>query len=161
MSSAIVNKIQPINYQEQQETLAEVGAKAAMRCGLALGSKTVSWWCHYMGGKSNVGSTAKNRALKFVCWSHIFRFLKCEQAFVSAWLLCFLYYLHLLYKSRKHWVNTDWITFPKLQVVGVGFPLCSTNSFHYCIATTWHTVDCNMGELFNNLLHNQWSMHEQ
>lgn len=41
------------------------------------------------GGKSNVVSTAKNRALKFVCWSHIFRFLKCEQAFVSAWLLCF------------------------------------------------------------------------
>lgn len=39
MSSAIVNEIQPTNYQELQETLAEVGAKAALRCGLALGSK--------------------------------------------------------------------------------------------------------------------------
>lgn len=41
MSSAIVNEIQPINYQEQQETLAEAGAKAAARCGLALGSRTI------------------------------------------------------------------------------------------------------------------------
>lgn len=40
-SSAIVNEIQPIDYQEQQERLAEAGAKAAARCGLALGSGTV------------------------------------------------------------------------------------------------------------------------
>lgn len=43
MSSAIVNEIQPINYQERQETLAEVGAKAAVRRGSALGSITSSW----------------------------------------------------------------------------------------------------------------------
>lgn len=41
MSSANVNKAHPISYQEQ-ETLDEAGAKAAMRCSLALGS-TVLW----------------------------------------------------------------------------------------------------------------------
>lgn len=66
-------KIQPINCKEQQ-TLAEVSAKAAVRCGLALGSIITSWWCPYMGGKSNVDSTEeeKNRAYKFLCRSHIF-----------------------------------------------------------------------------------------
>lgn len=29
MSSAIVDEMQPINYQEQQKTLAEVGAKSS------------------------------------------------------------------------------------------------------------------------------------
>lgn len=41
MSSANVNQVHPIGYQEQ-ETLEKAGAKAAMRCGLALGS-TVLW----------------------------------------------------------------------------------------------------------------------
>lgn len=78
MSRAIVDKIQPINHQERQETSAEVGAKAA----------GVVWpWAQKQFNddvKSDVDSTAKNRDLKFVCRSCIFHFLRCEQAFVSA-----------------------------------------------------------------------------
>ncbi len=137
MSSAIVNEFKPIKYQEQQETLAEVGAKAAVRCGLALGS--ITRWCRYM---SNVDSTAKNRVFQSVGATN----------FTSTWLwtgpcfcmtplflllLLFFNYLHLLYKSGKHWANTHWIKFPKQQVVRVGFPLYS-NLFHYCITVTWH-----------------------
>lgn len=37
-------------------------------------------------------------------------------------LFFFFHYLHLLYKSGKHWANTHWIKFQKQQVVSVGFP---------------------------------------
>lgn len=80
----------------------------------------------------------KNRALRCVCWSHIFHIHTCVNRPLFLHDSCFflLYYLHLLYKSRKHFANTHWIKSPKLQVVGVGFPLYRTNSFHYCITVT-------------------------
>lgn len=103
MSSAIVNKIQPTNYQELQETLAEVGAKAALRCGLALGSKrfngeglmVVTWESSPMliqqlkielynlfGGATSLTFSSVNRPL----FSHD---------------SIFFYYLHLLYKMLQ------------------------------------------------------------
>lgn len=108
---------------------------------------TFSWWRCY---KSNVESTAKNRALKFVSWSHIFHihmsvnrplFLHDSHVGVFFFFFLFFNYLHLLYKSGKHWANTHWIKFPKQQVVSVGFPLCRTDLFHYCVTVTWHTSD--------------------
>lgn len=104
-----------------------------MRCGLALGSITISWWCYY---KSNVDSTAKNRAFKLCSY---FTFTWVWTGLCFCMCCFFFYYLHLLYKSGKHWANTHWIKFPKQQVVGVGFPLYSTNLFHYCFTVTWHT----------------------
>ncbi len=103
--------------------------------GPGLDDMVMSRWCHY---KSNVDSTAKNRASEFVGATYF--------TFTRVWTGLFLHdssvvsfnYLHLLYKSGKHWANTHWIKFPKQQVVGVGFPLYS-NLFHYCIAVTWHT----------------------
>lgn len=77
--------------------------KSSIEVWFGPGFQKVQWWrfngCH-MGIQSNVDSTAKNRALSFVWWSHIFDVLKCEQAFVFTWLH-FFYYLHLLYKRLQ------------------------------------------------------------
>lgn len=147
-------KIQPINYQEHQETLAEVGAKAAVRCGFGPGlDNNNNNNNNNFHGDVNIWEASlmliwqqKNRAFKFVRATYF--------TFTWVWTgLCFcmtpvwfffssssssIIYIYCT-KVAKHWADTRWIKFSKLQVVSVGFPLNRTNSFHYCITVTWHT----------------------
>lgn len=57
--------------------MADVGATAAVRGGLALGSKTVSWQRPYVEGESNMDLTAR-KTIALICWTHMVDFITCE-----------------------------------------------------------------------------------
>lgn len=92
-----VNKIQPINYQEQQqqETLAEVGAKSSSEVWFGPGLKNSL--SVMMGDKYNVGLTAKNRYFKMcLLESHVHI---CEQFLHDSWCF-FVLFTYNVQKSQ-------------------------------------------------------------